>query len=79
MGKAAGLVVLPNQLIVAVIDIGGGIGTVRDRENVAVTVIGVGVGHIVTGRLQTVRGNLPTCPLFGWDFGDGRAVPLIVS
>ena len=75
MGEAACLVILPKELVSRIVDITGGMGTVRNTQNVAVVVIGVGIGYIISCSLQTVGGNLPACPLFGLPFGDGRTVP----
>ena len=51
MGKAACLVVLPCQLIGAVVGIGGSIRTIRDACDIAVIVIGVG-HHGCSGAVQ---------------------------
>ena len=72
VGEAACLVILPKELVGGVIHITGGMDAVRDGEDIAVTVVGIAVGYIVTCRLQTVGGNLPGgCPLLGFAFGDG--------
>ena len=58
MGIAAGLVILPHQLVGAVVDIAGGIGAVADRLDVAVLIVGVGIGLVVAGRVNGMTGDL---------------------
>ena len=58
MGEAAGLIVLPDQLVGAVVDVGRGVGAVADGQDVAVIIVGVGIGNIVVSvTLGTVGGN----------------------
>ena len=58
MGEAAGLIVLPDQLVGAVVDVGRGVGAVADGQDVAIIIIGVGIGNIVVSvTLGTVGGN----------------------
>ena len=49
MGKVPRLVILPEQLVGAVVDIACGIRAVRDAQDVAIIVISVGVSNIIVG------------------------------
>ena len=46
-GGSGFLVILPYQLVGGIIDIGGGMGTVADRGDVAVIIVAVGVGDLI--------------------------------
>lgn len=58
MGKAACLVILPDQLIGAVVGIACGIRSITDRENITVIVVGIAVGLIVLGAIVGQAGYL---------------------
>ena len=52
MGEVSGLVVLPDQLVGGVIDIGGSLATVGDGENITIRIIALScVSITVEGRL----------------------------
>ena len=53
------MVVLPDQLILAVVDIRGGISAVADRQDVAVVVIGIGMGNIISRGTDPLAQQLP--------------------
>ena len=44
---AGGLVILPNQLVGRIVDIPCGMGAIADGEDVAVIIIGIGIGNIM--------------------------------
>ena len=46
-GLARGLVVLPDELVGGIVGVGSGVGAVGDIEDVAVGVVGVGIGNII--------------------------------
>ena len=58
MGEVSCLVILPEQLVSAVIDIACSICAIRDAQDVAVIVIGVGVSNIVVGGFVMYRRHL---------------------
>ena len=47
MGEITGLVVLPQQLVGAVVNIAGSVCAVRDAEDIAVIIVGIGIGNII--------------------------------
>ena len=58
MGKAAGLIVLPDKLILRIIDIACGIGTVGDRQNIAVIIVGIAISFRCTAGGNAVAAYL---------------------
>ena len=69
-GLTRSLVILPGQLIGGIIGIGGGVGAVADGADVAVVIIGIGVGNIIIA----VRGAAVLGHLAGSFAGTGRRV-----
>ena len=61
MGIAACLVIFPDQLVGAVIDIAGSVRTVTYRENIAVVVVFITIGHTVDIRNLTELRDLSGC------------------
>ena len=51
-------VILPDQLVGRIVNIRCRIRAVRDREDVAVIIVGIGVGNIVEGALGAIRSYL---------------------
>jgi len=58
VGKAASLVILPDKLILLVVDIAGGIHAVADGKNIAVAVVGVAIGSRSRGGDGGIGGDL---------------------
>ena len=52
------LVILPDKLILGIVDIGCGVCAVAYGENVAVGIVSVAVGHIVAAAGGTQAGDL---------------------
>ena len=59
MGKVSCLVILPDQLVGAVVDIRSRIGAVADGGDIAVGIVRIRIGNIVLGILILPRGDLP--------------------
>jgi len=64
VGKASCLIILPDQLILAVVDIGCGLAALADSQNVAVVIVGVGVGFGNTARDGLVGFDLTSAYLY---------------
>jgi len=58
VGKVASLVILPNKLVLLVVDIAGGVSAVADGENIAVAVVGVGISSCSRGGDGGIGGDL---------------------
>ena len=76
MCETAGLIVFPNQLIQAVILVGGGgVGSVRDRQNVAVIVVGIAVSDGLAAYSSAVCGDPVGSVAVVWDWGAEKRPP----
>jgi len=58
------LIILPDQLVLAVIDIRGSLTALADSQNVAVVIVGVGVGFGNTARDGLVGFDLTSAYLY---------------
>ena len=63
------LVIFPDQLVLAVIDIGCDIGAVTDGSNISVIVVGVGIGDAMAIGGDGIAGDLVAAGKVGEGFG----------
>ena len=57
MGEAVGLVVFPNQLILAVVDIADGIAATVNGKNITVIIVSIRVGNIIAKPSPLGKGD----------------------
>jgi len=75
VGKAAGLVILPNQLVQAVILVGGGVCAVENGQDIAVIVVGIAVSDGLTVYGNAVGGDPVGSVAVVGDWGAGKRPP----
>jgi len=75
VSKATGLIILPNQLVQAVILVGGGVGAVRNGQDIAVIVVGIAVSDGLTAYGNAVGGDPVGSVAAVWAWGTGTRPP----